>query len=269
MNKLIFLSFALATLFAQGQNDKRYKESSDIGVISKTTNYKQTTIGVGANEESILAYLENNHNAQLALSFYKESPVAHYYLFQQEYNGIPIYGAEIKITLNKKGVIIREDNGLVDVPNNFNPVFTSSSSIYNEITKGREVISHSENPYIMVLNNRFIEVVEYKIHFASHEHELYLIDNNAEVVLKKDLNLYHTSVDKDTIADLMIYNPDPLTKVSKTYGGIYIDLGDENTAVLDPLRDTAKMTVTFKNNLFVLENDYCVIRSVLSIKRED
>ncbi len=260
MNKLFILILFFTALFAKAQGNKYFKESSEIGVFSKSTDLKQTRLNTAINEESVLNYLESKHHVKLSLSFYNHSPVAHYYLFQQMHNSVPVYGAEIKLTLNNEGVIIREDNGLLDIPNNFEPAFIEPSNALAQIVKGRNVIDFTKTPHLLLYNNQFLEVFEYKIHFSSEEYELYLINNQGKIILEKDLNSYYGSASKDSLVDLVIFRPDPLTKANKVYGGIYKDVNDQNSAVLDPLRDTVSVNVKFDNNLFKLESDYCVIK---------
>ena len=45
-----------------------------------------------------------------------------------------------------------------------------------------------------------------------------------------------------------------------TYGGNYVDANDQNTTILDPLRDTVSLTLTYNAGLFTLANDAAVIQ---------
>jgi len=260
-HKLIIAVITLSLFTANAQSNKHYGRSTEIGVFSKATSFEKTQFNKPITSENILNLLESRLNIELKLAFYNESPVAQYFLFQQMHNSIEVYGAEIKVTVNNKGVIIREDNGLLDIPANFKINHIKQSGIISQLAKGRDVLNYTEVAKILFNDNKYINVYEYKISFTTHENELYLIDNTGNIILKSDLNLYHTSEEKDTLAELVFFQPDPLTKAHKTYGGIYKDLNDQNTAVLDPLRDTASMIISFDDGsgTFKLESDYCKI----------
>ena len=261
MNKLIIAILTLSLFSAKAQNNKQFSLSTEVGVFSKTTSFEQTRLNSPVTTKNVLNYLETRHNAELELSFYNESPVAQYFLFQQTHNSIQVYGAELKITVNNKGIIIREDNGLLDIPIHFKSNFIEPLGVISQLAKGRSIVESTKTQKFLLNNNQFHSVYEYKISFTTDEYELYLIDNTGKVLLKRDLNLYHASAEKDTLAQLVIFQPDPLTKAHKNYGGIYKDLNDQNTAVLDPLRDTVSMNVSFDDvsKIFKLENDYCKI----------
>ncbi len=77
------------------------------------------------------------------------------------------------------------------------------------------------------------------------------------MLLQEHDMLLHAS---DSVGRALVFRPDPLTKVGVAYGGIYIDDNDQNTAVLDPLRDTVSVGLTFANGAFTLSNSAAVIQ---------
>ena len=71
--------------------------------------------------------------------------------------------------------------------------------------------------------------------------ERIFISQNQDTLFRVDL-VKHLA---DTTAHGFIFNPDPLTKAGVTYGGSYVDGGDMNLSILDPLRDSASFQATY------------------------
>ncbi|NDH91264.1 MAG: hypothetical protein EBZ22_10345, partial [Flavobacteriia bacterium] len=87
--------------------------------------------------------------------------------------------------------------------------------------------------------------------------ERWAIDAETGVVLQqRDMLLHFT----DSVGRALVFRPDPLAKAGVVYGGTYIDDNDQNSAVLDPLRDTVAVGLTYSNGLFSLSNSAAVIQ---------
>ncbi len=87
--------------------------------------------------------------------------------------------------------------------------------------------------------------------------ERWAIDAETGVVLQqRDMLLHYT----DSVGRALVFRPDPLAKAGVVYGGTYIDDNDQNSGVLDPLRDTVHVGLTYTNGLFSLSNSAAVIQ---------
>ena len=58
----------------------------------------------------------------------------------------------------------------------------------------------------------------------------------------------------DTLITAKVFAPDPLSRANVPYGGLYVDGNDGNAAVLDSLRQTVAVRVTWNGSGFVLAN---------------
>ena len=110
MKKLFILSSFLlsvgASVFAQHPAAKRLMEQTPLLV-------KHQNIPVLINPNPTHAQATGNET--LVLKTYTESNVGKHYLYQQMHDGLPIYGAYLKVNTNKKGDVLNSFSTLVDV----------------------------------------------------------------------------------------------------------------------------------------------------------
>jgi hypothetical protein len=87
--------------------------------------------------------------------------------------------------------------------------------------------------------------------------ERWALDAEDGTVLQQRDMLLHFS---DSVGRALVFRPDPLVKAGVVYGGAFIDDNDQNVGVLDPLRDTVSLGLTYANGLFTLSNSAVVIQ---------
>ena len=81
--------------------------------------------------------------------------------------------------------------------------------------------------------------------YSNFDHVEYLFDEDKNLLVKRNLNV-HFAIEKDTVADLVIFNPDPMTKANVVWtNGDDYDMNDQNQSFLDPLRDTATIELIY------------------------
>jgi len=100
-------------------------------------------------------------------------------------------------------------------------------------------------------------IVKYK----NYDHIKYVFDNLGNQLVKQNLNV-HLQAEKDTLANMVIFQPDPMTKANIVWAnGDDYDINDMNEVFLNPLRDTALINLIYDTNTneFILENDRCKI----------
>lgn len=57
---------------------------------------------------------------------------------------------------------------------------------------------------------------------------------------------------QDTLVNMLVFNPDPLTSAQRNYGGLYRDINDADSPALNQERETKQARVGFNNGIFSL-----------------
>lgn len=186
-----------------------------------------------------------------------------HYTFIQKHKNIPVLHAQIKINtdtlnniiswfdnsyhLNEKNTLFPDSNSIIQTIQN---KFHHSCSIvmnkiwyaeYDGLVGAYQVISH--NP----ITSESLETI---------------IGLDGIIVEENDLNRYLHSV-KDTTANAMIFNPDPLTTSNTNYGGNYRDNNDADpSGVLNAERKQVLLKCIFENDTFKLKSPWAEIVNV-------
>lgn len=252
---LFLLGFAL---FSYSQKLSYFDDVDNISSIQKTSIYSYSNKPQSTKLEDVMYFLVREYGIDLELTFMKESPVAHYYIFQQTFQNRPIHSAEIKITLDKKGNVKRIDNGLIDISKK------EHLSFFNGIDPGKikreaSILSVDEQEIIVRQNGKFRPALEVKVVYDNHDHVQFIFDKEGDTLIMHNLNM-HLHIEKDTLASVVVFQPDPMTKANVFWvNGVDYDKNDMNEGFLNPLRDTLEIEMLFDTNLneFRLENDRC------------
>ncbi|MEC8459192.1 MAG: hypothetical protein VXY91_07265, partial [Bacteroidota bacterium] len=83
-------------------------------------------------------------------------------------------------------------------------------------------------------------------------HEVVIKNSELELIERRDLNLYTT----DTMIQMRVFNPDPLSPHGLAYGGAYTDMNDGNGSVLDSLTIVDVIDVDAVGSSVYLKNKY-------------
>jgi hypothetical protein len=81
---------------------------------------------------------------------------------------------------------------------------------------------------------------------------------NGNLYFDWDMNRYFAG--PDSLVEVKVFMPDPITPIGKAYGGIYIDMNDANESVLDPLRVSKEVETLFDTGYFHLKSDFVEIK---------
>ncbi len=271
---LLCLCFLLIHVFAQKKPDKHNDGAKHYQTKTCRSLFKTIPLDVTDNlEESVKNYLIENigniadNNNSLQLIYQVESPGGIHLTFQQLYNLIPIYNAQIKINLDKHNNIksifdnsVKTNTWQIELPvlkeadNNRELIVSNymSKNFINVYYKHERIIFFDEStgsPYYA-----------YKIRLYEpgnrYDHEI-ILDENNNVLQEKDMNVY--LLPQDSTVNAMIFLPDPLTTAGVVYGSPYIDSGDIDITELNAERVSDTMTATFNNDTFYLENQYVIV----------
>ncbi|MBL7777412.1 MAG: T9SS type A sorting domain-containing protein [Chitinophagales bacterium] len=214
-------------------------QAQDMGEKHCRVYYPKTQLEQ-ANAESVKRFVVQflphtaNHNSGVLWKYQTESPGGFHYAFVQTFCGIEVYQSEIKINVDRKGVVRSVlDNSYHT--NNWRPISElHSPDVVVALRKGEEqpllcqkvVVGHAE-----------------------------LIYYGDELIHQQDLRSFAT----DSLVSGKIFNPDPLTTAQQTYGGIFKDNGDANAPWLDNVQQTVNFRTAFNGGFFSLANDYITI----------
>ena len=248
-------------LLSYSQKHNHISDVSEISLIQKTSIYSYSKNPQSTEEQDVEYFLEREFNVELKSTYVRSSPVAHYYLFQQTYEDRSIFGAEIKVTLDRNGEVKRIDNSLLDIPNALE--FEFINHIDPKLVKGNSPISEMTKQELIVYNNgNYIPALEAIVKYDNFDHIKYIFDSKENLLFKQSLNA-HFTLGTDTTSKMMVFKPDPMTKAQVFWvNGNDYDMNDQNSAFLDPLRDTVSIELFYDNisNAFKLENDRCIIK---------
>lgn len=174
------------------------------------------------------------YTPELKLRYVKESLGGFHYSFLQLYNGVEIYQSEVKVNVDRNGMI----RSVLD--NSYN---TTRWTLPIHQTDGTSVVFMSADGHLPKLCN---------IVWVGHSEQIWC---NDELIHQQDLRSFAT----DSLVSGKIFNPDPLTTAQQTYGGIFKDNGDANAPWLDNVQQTVNFRTAFNGGFFSLANDYITI----------
>ncbi len=222
--------------------------------------------------QAIISYLkENNPHFKSEFSapvmlYDKTSPGGGRHLtFEQHFAGMPVFNSHVKVNLSQNRINSIFDNawltdnwGRGEVASDFAEIdevniaayFRKQRSLEDEFVKTRKVIAVLENEPVALAE---IELWDLK----TNEHLLLLADNDYNLFLRRDLNVYFD----DTVVNAsgLVFIPDPLTSAQKFYGPPYIDANDSDVPELNAERKQVQISVTFDGSEYRLENPYVLI----------
>lgn len=151
----------------------------------------------------------------------KESPAASHFSYQQNYKGIPLYGTELKVHIDKKGKIRAIQENLQKIPPQKLPDFRLAESSLKQRMAESYGAYQSEIKAMLLLEGSKLKPV-YRIENQSHgpifSFEV-LIDAQTGTELQwQDLGLYHRHPLSDSTGRGRVFLPNPCTKANVNYG---------------------------------------------------
>lgn len=183
-------------------------------------------------------------DSRIQLRYANESPGGFHYSFYQTYKGVEIYQSEIKVNVDRKGVV----RSLFD------------NSYDTRLWKMDVSNAHANNVIAIHPETRLPVFAEVKIVNAIEQ-----LFFDGKVIYERDTRSYFAL--PDSLVTGKVFNPDPLTTAQLVYTpGSYFDNGDANAPWLDNELKTVNFTANFNGSLFLLENAYIKIADVDSPK---
>jgi hypothetical protein len=233
---------------------------NEYGNKKAVSSYSRAHLGLSDLENKVADYLKKtNHNLTnnkitLVLDTSIESLTGWHFTYHQNYDDIEIYNSQIKVNTDKNGTI----TSLFD--------YSFSTDLINQnIFPNTLIIEYQTNKHQLVKEYQLIYLFKNNtlipsalITYMKDENTPFeiAIDNNGDIIYKKDLNLYFDSLVTGTV-----FLPDPLTKAGVSYGIPYVDNNDNDVPQLNAERDTVSFNTDFNSTTgeFTLASDAVLI----------
>ena len=118
----------------------------------------------------------------------------------------------------------------------------------------RSLLPEQTSSALLFQNDQWIPVKPDTLLNGS-QHTVTYTTLDGTLVLERDLTVHYS----DTTVSVRVFNPDPLTPSNLTYGGIYKDLNDGNSSILDSLTVIDTLTVDKVADTTYLRNSFIEI----------
>lgn len=224
---LIWGILSVHALFAQHQVEQELLQKEAVGHFATSAQKVDEHLFASMNPDAV--------NTELVLVNKTGSKIGYHYYYQQHLQGLPIYGAFLKVNTNHRGQVLNTFNTLINAGE-----FAVPSK------------QPLENSYWAVNGTALLQTV------AKSSNGFFTLSTpSGETVFSKETNLYFT----DTMIRARVFNPDPLTTAGVNYGqgGTYKHFNDSDYALLNNQRQLVTLPARYNNGNFVLENKYARI----------
>lgn len=234
------------------------------------TNFQKSVVADYQNTNSVKSQIITCYpeliqdGSNVVLQNHTSSPFADYYSFIQQYNGILIQDATIKICIDKNGI-------QKFITGNY---FTTSSweisGLNNNAIKLNIALAEYYNIPIETRADKKIIVSETNIPQLVYAFDYLnprdksrttiILNEDLEILSENDHRSYFSAVDSTVTGK--IFKPDPLTSAETNYAGAYRDFNDADTAVLTAQLFDVTFKVQFENDTFFLRTDSVIIKDL-------
>lgn len=172
--------------------------------------------------------------------------------FQPTYQGIPVYGTEVKINLSLSGRVM-------NISSNYPSLQPPSSDVasYQGIDEESNAVVWIDDKGTPKIATRFI------VEEAGMAREV--VELNGVELINRSMS--REMGKRDTLVDVKVFYPDPLTSAKVTYGPPYVDADDADVPELNAERVWKKVMASVEKNngrdSFWLENSDIKIVEVM------
>lgn len=223
------------------------------------------------NDETIRQYLTSyfsdlqNDDIQLHQTFQRSTKASSHFTYEILYKQIPVFQSCVKLNMDADGKIlsIKKEHIDLSVLKNYDPSeeltrwyqLDVNDMASNYWGAGRQI--NTSEFKIFRLHGTPAVIAELNA-WDKHQNNTLLLDMDGNKLVEYD-NVRHANI--DTVINIRIFNPDPLTALGFNYGGVYIDNNDADDSWMSGAYFTTTVTATFDNanNTFYPENQYVII----------
>ncbi|MCX6353123.1 MAG: T9SS type A sorting domain-containing protein [Bacteroidetes bacterium] len=189
----------------------------------------------------------------LKLIFQNQSILGFHYDFIQTFNGVEVFGTDVKLNIAKSGGVLS--------------LFCKT---VNTTSWGEIKFNNSPQKNVVWVDENLDGIAAYEVKINKENKSgklLQILDENNKTLYSKDLSLYYGKA-KDSTVTAAVFLPDPLTTAHKDYGIPYIDYSDSAVPELDAERKLMKMVVSYEKSKttgadsFYLESKYFKMKNL-------
>lgn len=189
------------------------------------------------------------------------SPFGHHITFGQTFEGVPVFGGELKVNLDMSNRVKSFFDRSVDMS-------LVSREEVRLLIDGFDYAKALLGVDGQVVSSRLViwpdppqPALEVTVHHSqSSSAALLVVNSNGETLFRSDLRRRFAG--PDSLVSAMVFLPDPLTSAHQTYGGLYRDLNDTDVPSLNIERVSVQMRVAFSSGNFSLENAWIMMSDV-------
>ena len=187
-----------------------------------------------------------------------ESPGGYHFTYLQSHYGVPLYGSQVKVNLDKNGNV----RSLIDNSYRVTKLmdFRFPENTVVEAYLNRIPLLDSVKKVKVFFDNmgQFEPAMQLRIFESDHSYYEVVLDYWGEVLYYQDLNRYLMA--QDSTVPAKVFLPDPLTTAEVVYGSPYVDSGDVDIPELNAELHSVNITVDFTNDTFTLKGPFVEIR---------
>ncbi|MGB0368880.1 MAG: hypothetical protein ACPGD8_05715, partial [Flavobacteriales bacterium] len=266
----LVLLLLLLPLFSYSQKwigSYEVKHSIDEKIAIKKTFGKEVKL---TNNERVKSFLKTSlpnllsNSTDVVLESETSSPKGKHLLFSQTLNGRKIFRGSVKVNLGLDGTILSlfdqtfsvSENEAVEFPDH-QPYHDGLMAHYQTPNNGK-LHRYELNEVYFMADDELIPAIHLEVVESIDRYYELILDNQTQVVYQNDL-LAYSSAPADSIVNVWVFNPDPLTTTNQSYGAPYADANDIDVLELNAERVLSQAPVTFENDTFFLRNDYVSI----------
>lgn len=190
-----------------------------------------------------------NGSSDLKLEYEIESPFALHLTFTQLFNGIPVYGSQIKVNISKSGHILSVFNKTVNTSE-----WDKRSLVH------QENLNLSSFDHLKILNITPVIYINDKNPLAAYSIEwmdnktfqhIELVRFNDKTLFYRDLNRYNG--DSLVSVSAKVFLPNPISTADVTYGPPYFNAENSDVPELNAERKLVVMQVWYNKDTLYLE----------------
>lgn len=242
--------------------------------VPRTLYNVHTESFLGTPEEAARTYLEQNLPLfkmtpglpELKATQVQVSPAGYHVRFLQYLQGLPVYNADVVVSLNK-------NNSVTFVSNNYKPALALKNNVpsvtseeaervFLDYLNVRGKVFHQEGPTLMIYAEEQTPRLVYRIWITTDnprgDWEGFVDAVTGEIVTIQDRMMYsikrNIHPEKTTTGTGYIWNPDPLTSASTPYGTSgFVDNNDADSPQLNEQRVLASLRdISFSGGTYKL-----------------
>ena len=163
-----------------------------------------------------------------------------HFLFQQTYQNLPVFAADIKVNTTNSGQLLQAFSNLYVVKEAINTSWSKANCWFVDADKMIPAFQQKQKDE----NGIWQEIVS---------------NENGTTLLIKQLDLMNK---QDTLVSTKLFTPDPLTTAQKAYGadnGLWANKNGTDYTEINAQRKSVQLPIRFENDTFYAENKHAII----------